>query len=134
VKDLEQKGLLKYVVGGFQSVLKRSADLQPFRQEPSDYSLLFIGTPVWAGNLTPAVRTFLSRPDLKGRKVALFCCYDGNPRDTLSNMEAALSRSTVVGKTAFVSPLEGDQNKTRRQAAEWARSIANDLEGATNAG
>ena len=134
VRDLEQKGFLKYLVGGIQSLLKQSADLELFDHEPSDYDLLFVGTPVWAGTFTPALRTFLARPDLKERNAALFCCCGGSSRGTLSSMEAALARSTVVAKAEFVCPMDGDQSQAKQQAVEWAQSVVSGLDGEASAG
>ncbi len=48
--------------------LKEVPDLSP-------YPLLFLGTPVWSFNITPAMRTLLESVSLRGKKVFLFTTY-----------------------------------------------------------
>jgi menaquinone-dependent protoporphyrinogen IX oxidase len=40
--------------------------------DPGEYDAVVLGSPIWAGNLTPALRTYLNKHDLKGKKVAFF--------------------------------------------------------------
>ncbi|MDD3726256.1 MAG: flavodoxin [Candidatus Ratteibacteria bacterium] len=37
--------------------------------------VVFLGSPVWAFNITPAIRTFLESTDLTGKKIFLFITY-----------------------------------------------------------
>lgn len=46
--------------------------LQPLKHNPRDYGIVFIGTPSWFGNVTPAVRTFIKNNDLSGKKIGIF--------------------------------------------------------------
>lgn len=39
------------------------------------YDLIFIGTPIWAGKITPYIRSFLKDIELKNKKVFLFTTY-----------------------------------------------------------
>jgi flavodoxin len=38
----------------------------------NDYDNIFIGGQIWAGHTTPAINTFLSKNNFKGKKVYLF--------------------------------------------------------------
>ena len=40
-----------------------------------NFDFLFIGSPVWAFNITPAIRTFLNNSNLSGKNVFLFTTY-----------------------------------------------------------
>ncbi|MCM8784709.1 MAG: flavodoxin domain-containing protein [Candidatus Omnitrophica bacterium] len=40
-----------------------------------NYDLIFIGTPVWAGRITPYVKNFLEFVELKNKKIFLFTTY-----------------------------------------------------------
>ncbi|MBN3033632.1 MAG: hypothetical protein JW873_06015 [Candidatus Saganbacteria bacterium] len=46
---------------------------------PDEYDLVVVGSPVWAGNPTPAVRTYLSENHDKIKRAAFFCCKGGLP-------------------------------------------------------
>ncbi|MCX7917062.1 MAG: flavodoxin domain-containing protein [bacterium] len=41
----------------------------------SNYEIIFLGTPVWVGKITPYIRKFIEEIDLTGKKVFLFTTY-----------------------------------------------------------
>jgi hypothetical protein len=51
-------GLMK---AALDAVCGRSVKLGDVRYDPREYSLVIIGTPVWVGRMTPAIRTYLQR-------------------------------------------------------------------------
>jgi flavodoxin len=85
--------------------------------------LVVIGTPVWAGKITPAIRKFLVTNDFKDKMVALFVTLDGNkPEKSLENMKAAICAKRIVGEYGFIRPM-GNQEKTEQQIATWSGEI-----------
>ncbi|MFP4609286.1 MAG: flavodoxin family protein [Candidatus Aenigmatarchaeota archaeon] len=74
----DRSGFLGYLKGGWDAwrenrteiTLKEEIDL-------SEDRLLCLGTPVWASNPTPAVRTFLAERKERLEKVAFFCTLGG---------------------------------------------------------
>lgn len=57
-KDINPKSKMRYLIGGKKSITKEKPELMPYDVKAEDYDVLFIGTPVWAGNFTPAIRSF----------------------------------------------------------------------------
>ncbi len=51
----------------------RSSRIAATRKDPSQYDLVLVGTPIWAGSVTPAVRSYLRRHRKQLRRVAFFC-------------------------------------------------------------
>ena len=49
-----RKGILGYIFGGRDALTKRKTGIEKFIHNPIHYSLIIIGTPIWAGNITPA--------------------------------------------------------------------------------
>ncbi|MHA2153218.1 MAG: flavodoxin [Candidatus Thorarchaeota archaeon] len=43
-----------------------------YTQNPDDYDVIILGTPIWWNNIPPATRTFLTSHNLKGKKVVFF--------------------------------------------------------------
>ncbi|MBN1402424.1 MAG: NAD(P)H-dependent oxidoreductase [Anaerolineae bacterium] len=116
-KELQSRGLMRYVWGGGQVVMQRRPKLEPFSIDPGAYDLLFIGTPVWASSYAPPLRTFFSRVKLRGKAVALFCTNEGSPGKTLIRMRAALAGNDILGEADFPHPMEAER------AAKWARQM-----------
>lgn len=118
-KEIPTGGFLKYPLGGFQALTKQKPALHPLGKDPQEYDLLFIGTPVWAGYYTPALRSFFAQTDLQDRAVALFCTHRGGPGRTLGAMRAELGGNRILGEQDFAQPV--DEEKPR--PAEWAKEI-----------
>ncbi len=120
-KEIKTRGFMKYFWGGRQVIMKKKPKLLPLGKKPEGYDLLFIGTPVWASNFAPALRTFLSENRLKGKKIALFCCYGGSPGEALENMKKELAGNSIIGEIGFKEPK--NSGESRKKAEEWARKM-----------
>ena len=125
-KEIPSKGFGKYFWGGKQVMNKEKPELLPLDKNPNDYDLIFIGTPVWAANFVPAIRSFLSSAKLQNKKIALFCSHAGdNAGATFTNLEKELMGNEIVGKIDFRSePATPERlDKILEQSADWAKTI-----------
>ena len=115
-----------YVMWGLRQLVSESKPaLRPLEHDPRAYDLIVIGTPVWSYTLSPPVRTFLESVDFSGKKVALFCCHGGSPRDTLKHMQTAFPHSQVIGTADFFEPAKRETDTNRQKAQEWAQTLKN---------
>ncbi|MFC2162564.1 flavodoxin family protein [Candidatus Altiarchaeota archaeon] len=98
----ERKGIIGWLKSGMQAFRKKKAQLKPLRNDPEGYEQIFIGSPVWAGNITPPVRSFLAEHDLAGKKVGLFVTADGSPGKSLEAMREYLDGADITGDIAIL--------------------------------
>jgi flavodoxin len=77
--DLEQlidqhkrTGVFGASSAGKDAIAGKATTLDLLKHNPGDYDIILIGGPSWFGNLTPAVRTFITQNDLSGKKIGLF--------------------------------------------------------------
>lgn len=122
-KELNSHGFMKYVKGGCQVLFKRAPELYPFTLNLEDYELIFIGTPVWAWNYAPPLRTFFSRVELKGKKIALFCCNGGDKGKTFLELKKRLTGNELLGEIEFLEPLKKNSEQSQSLARQWAKKI-----------
>jgi flavodoxin len=122
IKDLSSKGFSKYFWGGRQVIFKKKPELEPYEKNPNDYDLIIIGTPVWAFNYSPAIRSFLSQTKLSDKKIALFCCHEGGIGKTLENLKKDLLNNTVVDETDFLNVFD-NKEKSISKAINWAKNL-----------
>ena len=66
-----------------------------YKKNPSDYDLVIVSTPVWAFNITPAVKKYLIENKNKIKKIAFFCTHSGMPRHVLFKM-GKLSKEPIA--------------------------------------
>ena len=119
--DVKSHGFMKYVFCGRQVFTKKKPELMPFDVEISDYDLIIIGTPVWAGSFTPAIRTFLSENNLEGKKVAIFCTHMGGKGKIFNNIENELKDSKIISEMDFNQKTE--KVKNIKTANKWVAKV-----------
>lgn len=121
-KDIISKSFMKFFWGGRQVIFKKQPKLDVFKENPNDYDMVIIGTPVWAFNYAPAIRSFLSQAKLKNKKIGLFCCHEGRKGKTLNNLNEELSNNTIIGKIDFLN-VKKNKEKNILKAKNWATNI-----------
>ena len=55
----QRRGFLGYVRAAFDSLRERRVALMDVARDAAEYDLTIVGTPIWTGRITPAVRTYL---------------------------------------------------------------------------
>ncbi len=102
---LEKKdrgGIKGYVGAGKDAILKKEVEIEPLPLNPQEYKLIFIGTPVWAGGITPAIRTYLKRTKIRNKKIGLFCTTHVSGIDaSFKEMASLLGENQIVAKLGF---------------------------------
>jgi menaquinone-dependent protoporphyrinogen IX oxidase len=75
----KRKGKIGWLRSGKDAAQEKMTEIE-IQENPGNYELIIIGTPVWAGNMTPAVRTYLTNyaSDLDGKKLAFFVTSGGS--------------------------------------------------------
>lgn len=73
IKDLkDREGFLSSFKSSIDALRESKTPISPERVELSEYDLIYIGTPTWAGKPAPAVITFIDRADFMGKDVIPF--------------------------------------------------------------
>ncbi|MEM2109045.1 MAG: NAD(P)H-dependent oxidoreductase [Candidatus Odinarchaeota archaeon] len=86
--DLKKRsGIAGFLGAGKDAALKRKTTIKEPEKQASDYDLLIIGTPIWAGNITPAIRTYIDKIRSHINQTALFCTCSGKGNSTKAFME-----------------------------------------------
>lgn len=116
-------GFSRYLLYGWQRITHPRMRIAPLEVDPQAYDLLYIGTPVWNAQPTPAVQTLLRITQMTGRHLGLFCTHRGGPGETLALMERAATGATIVGRIELAN-VQSDPTAACERARAWARGIA----------
>ncbi len=78
-KAYPDKGIRKFIWGGKSAVMGNTPKLLPYKFSADKYDLIIFGYPVWAGNFTPPIRTFIKEnmDKIAGKDFAVFACSSG---------------------------------------------------------
>jgi len=123
LKEINKKGLLRYLHGGKQSLKKEQPQLLPLDKDPQAYDVIILGTPVWAWTLSAPLYSFLCQNKFEQKKIALYCCHGGDKGKTLEDMEKILKNNEILGKSDYFNPLHKNPEENKKKACAWAQSL-----------
>jgi flavodoxin len=98
--DLEQirevrsrSGWVAYLRSVWEALQSTSVPIKVVERDPSAYSLIVLGTPVWAGRMASPLRSYIVQEKHKFARIGLFCTEGG------ANGEKALAQiAQLCGK------------------------------------
>ncbi|MDR2747977.1 MAG: flavodoxin [Treponema sp.] len=121
--DTKREGFSKYFWGGRQVLTGKSPALKPCGINVDPYELLIIGFPVWAGSPAPALNSFLGEREIRGKRIALFCCHGGGKGKALEKLKARLPGNTFAGEIDFRNPLQQDRGEVTARLRGWLEAL-----------
>ncbi len=80
--------------------LGTGAAIRETRKNPGEYDVVLVGTPVWAGSVAPAVRTYLRRHRKTLLRVAFFCTAGDPTKGRMFKQMRNLARQEPVATVA----------------------------------
>ncbi len=95
----------KFIWGGKSAVFADEPELENYVFDSSQYDLVILGTPIWAGTFVPPLRTFLKQQKLANKNIALYaCCAGGSTARCFQKLKEELPGCTVLGELTLVDP------------------------------
>ena len=108
VKAYPDKGAKKFIWGGKSAVMGEKPALRPYEFSVEKYDSIILGTPVWASNFAPPIRTFIKEnPTIREKKIAVFTCYSGGGADkAIQKMKKFIGIEKIEAELILVDPKE----------------------------
>ena len=123
VIDLKNRqGKLAFMPNGRDAMQGKETQIAPTPRNLTDYDLVIIGQPIWAGNPTPAIRTYLNKNDLSGKKAALFFSDSGLGK-SVEKTKALMPNSTFIGELALPAKSFENKEETKKKIVEWCNTL-----------
>jgi flavodoxin len=94
VEPVNRHGFLMFFKNGFDALMKKTAKIEPIKSDIKSFERVIFLTPVWAGNLPPAARSFLmENKDKLKNLVFISACGMGKKNEKLSlNVEGITNK------------------------------------------
>ncbi len=118
----KRQGTFGYLSAGRDAMGQKETEIAQTKRTPSDYDLVIIGQPIWAGNPTPAIRTYLNKNNLSGKKVALFFS-DSNLGHALEKTKALMPNSSFMGELVLAESELGNKEETKKKIVGWCSTL-----------
>jgi flavodoxin len=85
--------------------MAETPELEPYTFDASAYDRIVFGFPVWAGNVTPPLRTFIKENDLSGKRFAAFACQSGaGAEKAFEKLKTALGIRELDAELVLIDP------------------------------
>lgn len=130
VEAYPDKGIRKFFWGGKSAVMEEKPELVEYEFDAGQYDMIIFGTPVWASNFTPPLRTFIeeNRSELEGKKVAVFVCFSGGGADkAIDRLKKCVGVEKLEGELVLVDPLVKGVAENEVRIGEFCEKVIEDI-------
>ena len=106
-KAYHDKGFAKFFWGGKSAVMAEKPELEEYTLNLSGYDRVIFGSPVWASNFAPPIRTFIedNKEELEEKSIFAFVCQSGSGAEKVFAKLAKTLGIDKIEKTAvFIDP------------------------------
>ena len=116
IKDLKKRdGIRSLFSSSIDAFRESKTEIYPPSLDLEEYDTIYIGTPVWIGNPTPAIITLIDNLNLRGKDVVLFTTSSS------SNEEGALEKMELKIRARGARVVQQFNVKTKDKGAEQLR-------------
>ncbi len=123
VVDLKKRsGVFGYLSGGSDARRGKETEIAPTKKSPSEYDLVIVGSPIWAGRHVPAITTYLKMNDVSGKKVAVFFTQGGKKPQGFEQVKALMPNSECIGELSLTNPV-ANKEESEKQITEWCKTL-----------
>ena len=124
VKAYPSSGFKKFFWGGKSAVMAETPALMPYTFNAEDYDRIVFGFPVWAGNVTPPIRTFVKEQNLTGKRIAAFACQSGaGAEKAFGKLKAALGIDTLEAELVLIDPKDKPSAENDRKLEAFCEKL-----------
>jgi len=109
-------GVFGYLRCAREALNKRTVQLLPPAYDPSNYDVVVLGTPVWAGNICSPLRSYVATHKARLPQVAFFCTQGGSGAEKVfrdlaelcgrSPLDTLVVNGREIEKRAYAQRLE----------------------------
>lgn len=100
-----RNGFFGFLIGGFDAFREKETDINPISHDLSKFDRVIIGTPIWAGKMVPAVRTFINKFKKDLKNIGIFTTAS---KEKGENIREEIEEITCKNSIPFLSVLAGD--------------------------
>ena len=128
VKAYPDKGAKKFIWGGKSAVMGEKPALHPYEFNVEKYDRIILGTPVWASNFAPPIRTFIKEnPNIHGKKLAVFTCFSGGGADkAIEKMKKYIGIEKFEAELVLVDPKENMKAEDDEKIGVFCKRLKKD--------
>ncbi len=123
-KAYPDSGIRKFLWSGKSAVMAEEPRLKPYQFDADSYDTIIFGFPVWAANIAPPVRTFISENEMRAARYAAFACQGGSGAGkAFGKLQACLGHD-LVKTLVLIDPKDKPDPAKDRQIDAFCGALA----------
>ncbi|MGM0419800.1 MAG: flavodoxin family protein [Bacillota bacterium] len=117
IKDQrKRRGFFGLIRSGFDAITANVTVIEGFEEDLTEYDLVLVGSPVWAGQITPAIRTFLIGNSEVLPEVAFFLTHGGGGASKSLEQLEELAEKDPVASLVLTNKAFGSQDNFEEES------------------
>jgi flavodoxin len=124
IVDLKNRqGKFSFLRSGKDAGSAKETQITPIKKIPNDYDLLIIVQPIWNRSPTPAIRTYINKYNLSGKKVALFFSDSSiGLGKAIKKTKALMPNSTFFSELDISAKGFKSKEEAKKKIVEWCNT------------
>lgn len=114
-----RSGFWNWFLAGRDGMKKNGTEIGELHQDPANYDVVIIGSPVWGWNLVPAVRTFLETQKGKINRWSFFVTSGNTASEKLEKSFREIMNVSPLAHTGFNTKELKEKNLYEQKMTEF---------------
>lgn len=96
-------------------------EVKPASVNPEDFDEIYVGYPVWWGEMPMPMFTFLEKYNLKGKRIFPFVTHEGSGLSGVKRLEEATGGDVQKGLAVYGHEAQGNRAKVEKAVLKWLK-------------
>jgi flavodoxin len=118
-----RKGLFGWIFGARDAKKKIPTEIVTTEKDPAKYDIVIVGTPIWAWDMVPAVRTYIEQNKSKLKDTAVFTTAGNTKSERIVASMEELTGKRAIASTDFCSKELKDSQIYDTKISAFIKSI-----------
>ncbi len=126
VQAYPDKGFRKFFWGGKAAVMAETPALEAYEFDAAAYERVIFGFPVWAGNVTPPIRTFVkeNKDAMRDCRKAAFACQSGSGAEkAFEKLKEVLGINSLEAELVLIDPKSKPAAENEEKIAAFCEKL-----------
>jgi len=128
IKDLRKRdGKWGFFKTAIASLVGKHTRIEPEKVDITKYHNIILGSPIWTGRLSMAIRTLIDRNRFDWRKVIIYTTTNALEKEKYQEKSRNLVRKQGGNVVGYYQILAKEEDRTKEQIAEDSRAIVPEI-------
>ena len=95
--------------------------IKPVSENPEDFDEIYIGYPVWWGEMPMPMFTFLEKYNLKGKTIHPFVTHEGSGLSGVQRLKKVTGAKVTAGLAIYGHVAQNEREKAQKEVDKWVK-------------